>query len=201
MKFLYFLLAFVPFTGFAQAEKDSLLLANYESVKEKLELMQYLDQKANGLYKQDAAAMAKIDKDFAGFYRDSVLAGNPTRLDISAYLGYKPGKQPKSLERFQEEAFSANLDMLLSLTKTYGYLCGQRINKLKPDGKLISGLICTQRIKGYEKRLRKLFDTEYKIGNMPEGEYVFFDTMANCNGVLTNADIERMDKAGMKMFK
>jgi len=204
MKIFSFLLALAPFISFGQAAKDSLLLKDYETVKEKLELMEYLDHKAvrsfvNG---RNADGETNNDFDFAAFYKDSVLAGNPTGIDISEYLDFRKGKQPKNADMFEERTVENNAESLFKLTKKYGYLCGQRIVKLKPEGRLRSGILCTQRTDAYHLLLKDLFQTEYKIGNMPESEYVFFMTMEDVlkrGGVMTDADIAKINKAGISI--
>ncbi|KOS08137.1 hypothetical protein AM493_20355 [Flavobacterium akiainvivens] len=199
-RLLTFALLFVlPVSAMAQPEKDALLKRDHDSIQEVVKLMYYLDQKAMHLITMEVADKQRIDADFKAFYNDSIVAGNPTKLDIGDYIGYRNGKHPKNAEKFLGKVFDKNAQGLLELSQIYGYLSTSRIKfKVEPN-KLLNPIQFAIRTNEYDYKLNKVFDKELKKGNMPERDFAFFLTVKK--GEISDSDIDALENLGMKMNK
>jgi hypothetical protein len=190
------LILLLPAFIFGQAKKNALLKEHLNQLHERMLFMNYTDSIARNYAFRATADIAALDKDFKTLYAGFV-AGNPTSYDIAAYIGFDKGQVPQSLSVFAAGVFEANVKEILRLTKAYGYLSGTRTGF-----KGFTPIQFALRSSGlYEEKLAEIFKEEYKKKNMPESEYVFFTTLKNSNGVLTDADIARMEEAGMKLIK
>ena len=74
---------------------------------------------------------------------------------------------------FINMVFEKNVQELVAITETYGYPSSQRI-RIDVDGKTLMPVVFTTGTNKYENKLKHLFKSEYKVGNMSKGEYDTF---------------------------
>lgn len=200
-KVLFILFVLVSFSGFAQAEKDSLVEVDKEAILDKLELMFYLDQEATKCLTMTKEKQAELDKTFPYYFMNAIVKNNPSTLDLREFIGFdfKEFKPIKGKD-FYVAVYEENLVEFIDMTKKYGYLSTQRLKRYK-DAKAYSPLIFVIHNSYSDKEVKKLMKQEFKIGNIDQKEYDQFKFFLERKKELTDDDVARFEKIGGKILK
>ena len=200
MKQLVLLIVLLVFSsGYSQPAKDSLLAKNHQKVDEKLFVAHYLDECAFKYFMK--SKQEKAQNNFSRYFREIVVGYNPVpSINISEYLGYKNGEEPKDSEAFCDVVFNKNIETIMQLTKEYGYPSWERMRAGGYTTFHYSSMIFIIRSSDYDKRLKPIFKHENAVGNLSEKEYNHFKFIIKRKKILTNDDIKWLEeKAGVKM--
>lgn len=200
-KVLTLLLFFVSLTGFSQAEKDSLLLADKTAILDKLELMFYLDHTATKFLTMTKEQQAESDKTFPYYFTNTIVKNNPSSIDLAKFIGFdfKEFKPVKVMD-FCRAVYDKNLAEFIVLTEKYGYLSNERLNRMK-EGKSSALVVFVIHNSDYDKEVKKLIKQELKKGNISRKEYDMFKFFLERRKVLTADDIKEIENKGDKIYK
>ena len=134
--------------------------------------MHYLHVVSNNYFAEHQNKDILQDGDFAYYYKKVILPGNPLpSVSIPDFLWYT--NEIPSGSDFINMVFEKNVQELVAITETYGYPSSQRI-RIDVDGKTLMPVVFTTGTNKYENKLKHLFKSEYKVGNMTKGEYDAF---------------------------
>ena len=166
------LLLFYCIPGFCQPEKDALLKRDQDIVKNKLILMHYLDN--NVLHYFTSITKAEKDKGegLAYFYKNLITNSPVASPTVAEFLGYG-NEVPANNADFFDTVFDKVFGALINITQIYGYPSQERI-KIVIDGKSYTPVVFVTRTVKIDATVKRLFKSEYKIGNMTKGEYDTF---------------------------
>ena len=198
--FLLFLFS-VSISGFCQAEKDSLVLADTKAILDKLDLMFYLDHVTLEYVKMTEEQKRVSNKTFPDYFFNTIIKNNPSSLDLAEFIGSDLGEfNPVAWKDFCEAVYQKNLNEFIALTEKYGYLSNKRLSRLK-DRKAKSLVIFVVRDDAQDKKVKRLIKQEKKNGNMSEKDYDMFRLFLERKKVLTDYDIAKFEKSGGKIIK
>lgn len=200
-KVLLILFVLVSFSGFAQAEKDSLVEVDKEAILDKLELMFYLDQEATKCLTMTKEKQSELDKTFPYYFMNTIVKNNPSTLDLREFIGFDFKEfKPIKCKDFYVAVYEKNLTEFISLTEKYGYLSIKRLDRIK-DKKADGQAIFVVRNDNEDRKIKKLLKKENKIGNLPDMEYDMFKLFLERKKVITDKDVARFEKSGGKIVK
>lgn len=184
------------FSGYSQAEKDSLLAKDYSEVYKKLKFMHYLEDTVLNLYTMDEYEGIAVEKTFQYYLKKNIIANNPvTSIDVLKYLEVYVQKDiPSDSKSFIRKANNANAKSLIEITEKYGYPSKERITKYVGFYDLPSlSINFAIRKNRYFNDLKKLLKKEVKKGNMKKSEYEIFVQMDN-REALPTAEMLKISK-------
>ncbi len=203
MKHVFFIIISLLFSSscFAQAEKDSLLLVDKDVIMQKLDLMFYLDEVGMEFWTMPGDEYrAKSNKKFPYYFINTIVRNNPTSINLKEYLGFDFKEfKPITWEDYLNAAYEKNITEFLALTKKYGFLSNERLNRSK-DGKTKSLVTFLTRNSSLDGAIKRLLKKEKKIGNISEKEYEHFKFILKRKRMITNEDIAELEKKGTKMI-
>lgn len=196
---LVFILSF-SVTVVAQPEKDSLLAQDHDKVLVQLRMMRYLDSIVTDQTILARSSGKPIHQNFYKFYLDTIAKQSPFGLrSVSDYLGYEGSKGPVTAKEFNDRVARKNVYAVIALTQKYGYITSKR---LRMKGKITKHTSLTTylwRDNAYLSQFAKLFEEEYRLGNLTEPEYTFF--RIRMKGAITEEDEKVLKKHNVKQIQ
>jgi hypothetical protein len=196
-KIVLIIFLLLPCFGFSQKIKDSLLLSDKEKIKEKLDLMFYLDRCSTEYWKKTKEERIKSDKAFSFFYSDTILKNNPTSLNIKEYLGLF---SPLNWKGFMEAVYEKNISEYIVMTEKYGYLSYDRMDvNINNTDRTNAVIVFVMRSKSHDKIIKKLIKQEKKISNMPQRDYDYYKFVLERKSVITKKDIEKLKRKDIEL--
>ncbi len=190
MKKLLHLTLLLSFTCFAQPEKDSLLARDHDKVIRQLKMMRYLDSIVTQEMVKSGNGTREIHRSFYRFYLDTIAGQSPFGFKETAnYLGYQGTTGPGTWKDFRSKVYSRNIDEVCNITWKYGYVSPKRLNAIVP-GKYNSIMLYATRDYSADKKIKKIFKKEYKVGNLGKEEYEYYKFMRKRKGILNKEDVE-----------
>lgn len=200
-KVLFIVFVFVSFSGFAQAEKDSLVKVDEKAIRDKLELMFYLDRATVNYWKMSKQEKEESDKTFPYYFINTIVRNNPSSIDLAEFIGFNFKEfRPIKWKNFCDAVYQKNLYEFISLTEKYGYLSIKRLDRLK-DKKADGQAVFVFRNDSEDKKIKKLLKKENKNGNLPDKEYDMFKLFLERKKIITAKDVARFEESGGKIIK
>lgn len=191
------MLLFLAIPAFSQPEEDALLARDFDVVLQKLQLMHYLDQVGMEYWAMpNNEVRTTSDETFPYYFSSKIIKNNPVpSIDIKEYLGFNFKEfVPITWKDFLYAVYNKNMLSLIELTDKYGFLSADRLKKHTADEKMYGNVIFAVRTNKYDKQLKKMLKSEYKLGNISLKEYEGFKFFLQRKSALTNQDIAELEK-------
>lgn len=189
-------------SSFAQADKDSLLLADREIVLDKLRLMRYLDEETLVFLTASEDQKTLKNQTFPYYFTSQIIKNNPSSIDIKKYLNFDYKEfVPLQWKDFISRVYEKNLAEFIELTNKYGYLSFERLGNLGEEKRIGNQMLYVIRNSFRDKEVKKLLRKERKAGNLSELDHDQFKFFLERKTVLTQADFDRMEKKGMRIIR
>lgn len=189
-------------SSFAQADKDSLLLADREIVLDKLRLMRYLDEETLVFLTASEDQKTLKNQTFPYYFTSQIIKNNPSSIDIKKYLNFDYKEfVPLQWKDFISRVYEKNLAEFIELTNKYGYLSFERLGNLGEEKRIGNQMLYVIRNSFRDKEVKKLLRKERKAGNLSELDHDQFKFFLERKTVLTQEDFDRMEKKGMRIIR
>ncbi len=169
----YFIVLLFHGAIYSQSQIDpraTLREKDYKDIAAHYKMMKYLDSISLEYGSLPIRQRDEANKKFYSYYIDTIARLSPAGFEkTNNYLGYKGIQGPMTWEEFKRILYRKNILSIIEMTQKYGYL-GVKTIQAK-DINLISNVIHVWRDEKYDKQLKKLFKSEYKLGNIDKKEY------------------------------